>query len=151
MALNITTNQFGHAAEASVPDCSFAFDNTLGPVVLKQCRAFDFTLLFEQTLLSLVPSLILILLAAVRLFHVFRRSVKTLPSLLHGSKMVMMVASALLEPQLIVSGHHDMLRRPTTSITCCIGFAVHPTNKHVSARHNRFVDGLDSSMLVITL
>lgn len=68
--------------------CSFADDNSFGPSVARQCRAFDFTLLFEQAFLSLVPSILLVLGCIYRLNDIVRQDVKTLGSRLHNSKLV---------------------------------------------------------------
>ncbi|KAI5267437.1 putative multidrug resistance protein [Aureobasidium subglaciale] len=68
--------------------CAFADDNSFGPSIDKRCRAFDFTLLFEQAFLSLVPSVLLILGSVVRLIGILRRDVKTSKSRLHDTKLV---------------------------------------------------------------
>ncbi|KAI5197133.1 putative multidrug resistance protein [Aureobasidium subglaciale] len=68
--------------------CAFADDNLFGPVIDKRCRAFDFTLLFEQAFLSLVPSILLILGSFIRLVGIVRWDVKTFKSRLHSSKLV---------------------------------------------------------------
>lgn len=43
-------------------------DETFGPGVEDCSRTFDFTLKFEDSILSIIPSILLILLAPVRLF-----------------------------------------------------------------------------------
>jgi ATP-binding cassette subfamily C (CFTR/MRP) protein 1 len=74
-----TTTTFG---------CAFADDNSFGPSVAKQCRAFDFTLFFEQAFLSLVPSVLFVLGSIVRLISIARQDVKTSQSRWHISKLV---------------------------------------------------------------
>lgn len=43
-------------------DCRLA-DEAFGPAVSPACRTFDFTLLFEQSILSLLPNGLLLVLA----------------------------------------------------------------------------------------
>lgn len=61
MALN------GSASCAQFPD------NSWGPVVDDCARSFDFTLLFEESILSILPSVILLLFAPVRLVSLSRK------------------------------------------------------------------------------
>ena len=51
-------------------------DNDFGPQVATSSRNFDFTLLFEQSILSLVPSVIFLLCALPRAFILDRRPAK---------------------------------------------------------------------------
>ena len=44
-------------------------DNTFGPLVDQLCRTFDFTLLFEQTILSIIPNALFLLLAPICLYR----------------------------------------------------------------------------------
>ena len=69
-------------------ECLAGSDNRFGPAVPHECRSFDFTLLFEQIFLSLIPSLALVLLSPIRIATVFRRDIKTLSTPLHSSKIV---------------------------------------------------------------
>lgn len=48
------------------PDCSRFVDDALGPVVDPCARTFDFTLHFEETVLSIVPSAIFLILSFLR-------------------------------------------------------------------------------------
>jgi ATP-binding cassette subfamily C (CFTR/MRP) protein 1 len=58
---------------ASGPACLIQADNVFGPVVEAPCRhGFDFTLLFEQSILSIGPSSIFLLLLPLRLFWLYR-------------------------------------------------------------------------------
>ena len=72
-----------------VSTCPLDADDAFGPIVISSCRqGFDFTLLFEQSILSIVPSVILLLLIPVRLFSLYRLKKKTLPDSMHGAKAV---------------------------------------------------------------
>jgi hypothetical protein len=57
-------------------------DDTFGPIV-QGCRdGFDFTLLFEDAILSLVPSILMLLASAVRVVQLHAR-----PVLVHGRSL----------------------------------------------------------------
>ena len=63
-------------------------DNTFGPYA-KQCRGgFDFTLLFEETILSILPLVILLLVTPGRIWYMTRRTNKVNGSLLSVFKLV---------------------------------------------------------------
>ena len=69
--------------------CSPEADQAFGPIVAVECRqGFDFTLYFEQSILSIVPSVILLALFPIRFYKLYRSSVKTVPDSLHGVKAV---------------------------------------------------------------
>lgn len=54
-------------------DCAPDADRLFGPVVAQCRREFDFTLFFEQAVLSVLPCAALILLATVRVAVLVRR------------------------------------------------------------------------------
>jgi hypothetical protein len=57
--------------------CPSRADHTFGPAVAAPCRqGFDFTLMFEQSVLSIGPSSLLLLLVPLRLFWLYRTNVK---------------------------------------------------------------------------
>lgn len=75
----------------------------LAPPVAKGCyRDFDFTILFENTILSILPSLMVILAASTRIWHLHRQQrlvaagklqvVKLVSLMLHVSRHVCDVA-----------------------------------------------------------
>jgi ATP-binding cassette, subfamily C (CFTR/MRP), member 1 len=66
-------------------------DNQFGPAVSGCRRPLDFTLLFEETILSILPACILLLLAPVRLWHLFKASTKTTRSPVLAMKEVSQV------------------------------------------------------------
>lgn len=91
MSLNTTILPALSSRKASATNpfgCAFADDNSFGPVITKTCHAFDFTLLFEQAFLSLVPSILLVLGSIIRLSGIVRRDAKTAQSRWHTSKLV---------------------------------------------------------------
>lgn len=91
-------------------DCAFANDNSFGPSVAKTCRAFDFTLLFEQAFLSLVPSILLVLGSIFRLSRIARHDAKTSQSRWHTSKLVRMSLLRLFCLKLRISDRRKLLR-----------------------------------------
>ncbi|GLB10798.1 hypothetical protein AtubIFM57258_007210 [Aspergillus tubingensis] len=67
--------------------CSPAADDSFGPVVA--CPAtFDFTLLFEQSILSIGPSAIFLLLVPWRIWSLYPENVKTVANNAHWRKLV---------------------------------------------------------------
>lgn len=63
-------------------------DDAFGPAV-GDCRGgFDFTLLFEQSILSIAPSALFLLVAPVKIFRLLRVNVKTLPNRIFTLKTV---------------------------------------------------------------
>lgn len=63
-------------------------DDTFGPWA-SHCRAgFDFTLLFEETLLTLVPLGLLLLLAPFRIGYLFKKEKKVIDTPLLHLKLV---------------------------------------------------------------
>ena len=68
--------------------CEPTNDDIFGPVI-QGCRSnFDFTLLFEQTMLSMPPSAVLLLLAPPRIVKLLRSRRKTFPTPLRSLKIV---------------------------------------------------------------
>ena len=63
-------------------------DNTFGPYA-KQCRGgFDFTLFFEETILSILPLVIILLITPARIWYMIRRTNKVTGSQLFVLKSV---------------------------------------------------------------
>jgi ATP-binding cassette subfamily C (CFTR/MRP) protein 1 len=68
--------------------CEIAFDDTFGPGV-QGCRDnFDFTLLFEQSVMSIGPSILFLLFFSIRIWQLYRQDAKVLSSLLSWMKLV---------------------------------------------------------------
>lgn len=53
---------------SSPPSCPVSLDSAFGPQVDVCRRAFDFTLLFEECFMSIVPSVLLLSLAPIRTY-----------------------------------------------------------------------------------
>ncbi|KAH7319081.1 putative ATP-binding cassette transporter [Rhexocercosporidium sp. MPI-PUGE-AT-0058] len=96
--------------------CTPASDNVFGPVV-QGCRDnFDFTLLFEQTILSISPATIFLLLMLTRLFHLYHVNNRALPSRLLACKLVLSTTVALCQLALLVLWVLDSETRTRASL-----------------------------------
>jgi ATP-binding cassette subfamily C (CFTR/MRP) protein 1 len=63
-------------------------DGTFGPHA-GQCRGgFDFTLFFEETILSILPIALMMVVAPFRLYYLFKKDNKVVRSILLPSKLV---------------------------------------------------------------
>ena len=77
-------------------NCPSSADDAFGPTVQGDCRqGFDFTLLFEQTVLSIPPACLLIILAPWRISRLLKSSIKTQSSPIRSAKTV---CSPLIAP-----------------------------------------------------
>ncbi|KAJ5213416.1 ABC transporter integral membrane type 1 [Penicillium cf. viridicatum] len=63
------------AFSSTAPWAEDTFENAFGPVSHR--RSFDFTITFEQAILSIIPSTFLLLAGLPRLLHLSRRQRKT--------------------------------------------------------------------------
>jgi hypothetical protein len=73
MALNRTLHR-------AVRDCPLTADNAFGPVIVPSCRqGFDFTLMFEQSILSIAPTALLLLLIPLKSYWLCTSDVKISP------------------------------------------------------------------------
>jgi ATP-binding cassette subfamily C (CFTR/MRP) protein 1 len=72
-----------HATMASnnalnIQSCTVQDDDVFGPVVVSSCRGgFDFTLLFEQAILSCGPSALFLLIVPLRIIWLYGRPIVT--------------------------------------------------------------------------
>jgi hypothetical protein len=69
-------------------------DDVFGPVVSSCRQNFDFTSLFEQSTLTLVPAVLLLLMAPLRLPQLYKASVKTRPASVGEVKLVFLSSIA---------------------------------------------------------
>lgn len=72
----------------SSPVCSIAAENSFGPQVVGCLGGFDFTLLFEETIMSILPMSLVLLFLPVRIAHLFKSERKVNEGLLHNLKLV---------------------------------------------------------------
>ena len=89
------------AAQGSF-SCEPAADDKFGPAVASCARSFDFTLLFEQSFLSIAPSIIFLFLSIWRLFNLRLSSQKTRRSWMSTAKPILALALILSQLSLLV-------------------------------------------------
>ncbi|KFY10231.1 hypothetical protein V491_07753 [Pseudogymnoascus sp. VKM F-3775] len=100
---------------SSVP-CALETDNTFGPVV-KGCRDdFDFTLLFEQGIMTMAPAAFLLLLMLPRIYQLNMLDLKTTRNWVYWSKCIVLLLSAGLQLAILVLWIVSSGRRNKTSI-----------------------------------
>lgn len=108
---------------ANFPMSCLLKDDSFGPAISSNCRSFDFTLLFEQSVLSLLPSAIFLLVVPFRLWYLLRTNVKLLHSRLYLLKLVCSPTSLLHTSYLhLYVGDHLHLFQHSTHTTCSLGF-----------------------------
>ncbi|OBT51212.1 hypothetical protein VE04_08393, partial [Pseudogymnoascus sp. 24MN13] len=100
---------------SSVP-CALGMDNTFGPVV-KGCRDdFDFTLLFEQGIMTMAPAAFLLLLMLPRIYQLNMLDLKTIRNWVYWSKCIVLLLSAGLQLAILVLWIVSSGQRNKTSI-----------------------------------
>lgn len=72
-------------------------DDTFGPSVGRCRGGFDFTLLFEESILSLLPLVLLLGIVPLRILYLFKRSLKVTGRALLLSKLVCYYVEPLIE------------------------------------------------------
>ena len=83
-------------------DCSVA-DRAFGPTVAPACRSsFDFTLAFEQSILSVVPTIAILVAFIVRLLSLRRESVKTSYHIQRTAKLAVVIFLVGLQTNLLM-------------------------------------------------
>jgi hypothetical protein len=84
--------------------CSAGSDNLLGPRVNLSCRPFDFTLLFEDALFTVLLTSLFFLAATARLSVLVRAPVKVNPHRLAAWKLVRIYDVFILDNSEILNG-----------------------------------------------
>lgn len=105
--------------------CTFHADNVFGPVIAPVCRhGFDFTLLFEQSILSIAPSSIFLLLVPLRLFWLYRSSITTLShhSVYTGKALAISLLAGLQLALLILWTTNPTIRVSTSVPSAILSF-----------------------------
>ncbi|KAH7350682.1 P-loop containing nucleoside triphosphate hydrolase protein [Rhexocercosporidium sp. MPI-PUGE-AT-0058] len=93
--------------------CQPSNDNSFGPIV-RGCRSdFDFTLLFEQAILSIGPAGLLLLFTPPRLVRLLRSSTKTRPSRFRSSKTILCLSLIGVQLGLLVLWTTNRVTRAT--------------------------------------
>ncbi|KAE9378324.1 putative multidrug resistance protein [Stipitochalara longipes BDJ] len=93
------------------PSCLPKSDDVFGPIV-QGCRSnFDFTLLFEQTILSIGPAALLLIFAPPRVIRLLRSPKKTLSSRLRLYKTCACIALVGVQLGLLICWSRNQLTR----------------------------------------
>ncbi|PWY94818.1 multidrug resistance-associated protein [Aspergillus sclerotioniger CBS 115572] len=97
--------------------CSLEADNVFGPVVSHACRdGFDFTLLFEQSILGLLHALAFLLASPLRVRHLAKRDVRTRSNTTRMAKLVIALGFAALQLTLLVCWARSVTPRTKVSV-----------------------------------
>lgn len=89
-------------ASSSSRGCA-SVDTTFGPYAGTGCRGgFDFTLLFEESILSITPIALLLCVAPFRIFYLWRKETKVKKSLLLPAKLIAWTFLAAFDLGLLV-------------------------------------------------
>jgi hypothetical protein len=87
----------------NVTNCAPSIDASFGPFVPPECRdGFDFTLVFEQSILVLIPASLLLIIAPFRIFRLRNVPVKVTGHRLRSIKLTLIVLLATLHLVLVV-------------------------------------------------
>ncbi|UZP45666.1 hypothetical protein NXS19_013478 [Fusarium pseudograminearum] len=110
-------------------NCAASVDASFGPFVPPECRhGFDFTLVFEQSILVLLPASLLLVIAPFRIFRLRNAPVKVTGYRLRSVKLVLIALLAVLHLVLVVLW--ATLARPSNTrldrvsiAAACVSFA----------------------------
>ncbi|OJJ46205.1 hypothetical protein ASPZODRAFT_152404 [Penicilliopsis zonata CBS 506.65] len=105
--------------------CLPGADDRFGPQVNDGCRGdFDFTLLFEQSILTIGPSALLLLVFPIRIRQLWQQSAKTLPTLLHKTKLIAILLYGCLQLALLILWSLPTTRKTRASVpSAALSFA----------------------------
>ncbi|OBT96290.1 hypothetical protein VE01_05823 [Pseudogymnoascus verrucosus] len=93
-----TYSGFAHLQSRAVNSTVYAGDNSFGPFFeLPGSATFDFTLLFEETILSILPSAVLLLLIPPRILQLWKTPHKVISSYLLTTKIVILAVFSILQ------------------------------------------------------
>ncbi|KUJ06202.1 P-loop containing nucleoside triphosphate hydrolase protein [Mollisia scopiformis] len=97
-----------------------SIDRTFGPPA-KGCRGgFDFTLLFEEIFLSLIPMVLVIIVTFFRLPYLFRRQTKVVWSLWLPAKLILYGAYEVITLLLIVNFSNPSIQKTKASVPATV-------------------------------
>jgi hypothetical protein len=95
--------------------CTIQVNNVFGPAVSSTCHyGFDFTLLFEEVFLCIVPIVVLTLLIPIRLYQLLPRKLVFRPVNFYYTKLVRPLLFPLTPISLTNQGAPCMLHHYTT-------------------------------------
>ncbi|RAL17389.1 P-loop containing nucleoside triphosphate hydrolase protein [Aspergillus homomorphus CBS 101889] len=104
--------------------CSPAADDSFGPVIA--CPTiFDFTLLFEQSILSIGPSALLLLLVPWRIWSLFSEDIKTVSNTAQWRKLVVALCLVAIQIASVVEwARHSLVRSAVPAIALSLADSI---------------------------
>ncbi|KAL3422989.1 hypothetical protein PVAG01_04736 [Phlyctema vagabunda] len=100
--------------------CATNDDNSFGPQVEGCIRSFDFTLTFENLILSVLPSAVFILIAPVRIFTLYKRQRKVAGRRFQTSKLLTIALFGILQSSLLMTLVTNRKQRTPSSIAAAV-------------------------------
>lgn len=96
-------------------ECTSATDDVFGPQI-HGCRNFDFTLLFEQTILQAAPSTVLLLSVPPRIWFLQRQTMKSMRSTMTMLKLATILILAVTQVIMLILWASAPMQRTPASI-----------------------------------
>jgi hypothetical protein len=98
-------------------NCPVGADQAFGPSISQRCRGFDFTMMFEQTILSILPSSIFLILVVCRSYYLHGSTVKIGPNYLGAFKAVKFLCKPRKALELTLHAGHSHCLCCTSVVT----------------------------------
>ncbi|KAH6718942.1 putative ATP-binding cassette transporter [Leptodontidium sp. MPI-SDFR-AT-0119] len=126
--------------------------NSFGPTVPNE---FDFTILFENTILSILPSALLLLVLPFRIFTLHGKPRKVSKSFLYENKLLFLVAFACMQTALLILNAATPVLRTRSSIAAATLTLVDAVGlcllSHMEHMHSIRPSAIINVYLIITL
>ncbi|PHH92904.1 hypothetical protein CDD83_3735 [Cordyceps sp. RAO-2017] len=100
--------------------CPSDLDDVWGPVVNECSRTFDFTLLFEQSILSTLPTTIFLILAWLRIWQLLRREQRLATGVVALAEILLVLGMGGLQLALVALWSRDPDTRTRMSIAMAV-------------------------------
>lgn len=141
---------------SNATEACFAVDATFGPWAGPDCRGgFDFTLLFQETILSILPLSLLLAVAPFRIFFLWRKRIKVHKTPLLLAKLISWGLLAGFEIGLLTQWvKNSTVRNPASvasSVICLLGACVLCLLSYVEHMRNVRTSSLLNVYLVFTV
>ncbi|KAI0444796.1 putative ATP-binding cassette transporter [Xylaria telfairii] len=137
-------------------DCTFEAEKSFGPAVVTCRRAFDFTLFFEELFFKLLPSILFLVVAIIRIAILVRNSPKVRLGLLYFVKIAIAGVFASLELTILIitcvgSRDHTSITIATAALCFVASVALLVLSHIEHVRSTRASDVLGFYLLVTPL
>lgn len=115
---------FVHLDSRAVNSTTYASDNNFGPFLELPGRStFDFTLLFEETILSIAPSAVFLLLIPPRIVRLWKNLRKVTGSYLQTTKIVLLAIFSILQLVNVIEVSQSWLQTRASLAAALLAFA----------------------------